>query len=73
MCTLSLKQEKDLGKMKWERKILRNIFVEWMIRTNEEIKALNKSPDIISVLKQGRLRWLGHIERMDENRTAKKT
>ena len=40
--------------------------------TNEEIKALHKSPDITSVIKQGRLQSLGQPERTDENRTAKK-
>jgi hypothetical protein len=29
-------------------------------------------PDIISEIRKGRLRWLGHVERMPEERTVKK-
>lgn len=63
---------------RWERKILRKIYGavcengEWRIRKNEEIKILFREPDIVSDIKSNRLRWLGHVERMPEERVVKK-
>jgi hypothetical protein len=31
-----------------------------------------REPDSISEIRKGRLRWLGHVERMPEERTVKK-
>jgi hypothetical protein len=33
---------------------------------------LSIEPDIISEIRKGRLRYLGHVERMPEERTVKK-
>lgn len=41
------------------------------MRTDDEIKALHDSPDIISILKQTRLPRIGHLERTDEEKTTK--
>jgi hypothetical protein len=63
---------------RWERKILRKIYGavndngQWRIRKNEEIKALYNKPDIVGDIKSSRLRWLGHVERMAEDRVVKK-
>lgn len=63
---------------RWERKVLRRIFGPvnengcWRIRTNAELKDLYKKPDIVSEIKGNRLRWLGHVERMPEERIVKK-
>lgn len=61
----------------WERKILRRIYggkkdgEVWIRRTNEEVMNLYREPPISQVVKATRLRWLGHLERMSEERTAK--
>jgi hypothetical protein len=31
-----------------------------------------REPDTISEIRKGRLKWLGHVERMPEERTVKK-
>lgn len=58
----------------YERKILRRIFgtiktsdAEYRRRYNQEIYKLYGDMDIISYIKIGRLRWLGHINRMEED------
>ena len=61
-----------------EKKILRKIFgpikenYVWRIRTNHDLIDLQKEPDIVSEIRKERLRWLGHVERMPEERTVKK-
>jgi hypothetical protein len=61
----------------WERKILRRLFGGKregdirLRRTNEEVMNLFKESRISQVAKAGRLRWLGHLERMPEQRTPK--
>jgi hypothetical protein len=39
---------------------------EWRGLHNEELYALNSSPSIIWVLKSRRLKWAGHVARMEE-------
>jgi hypothetical protein len=62
----------------WERKILRKIYGPkceqgvWRIRTNLELQNVYRSPDIVTEIKVRRLKWLGHIIRMDGARMAKK-
>jgi hypothetical protein len=62
----------------WERKVLRKIYVPvydngiWRIRTNKELVALYQELDIIADIKKARLRWLGHVERMSDERVIKK-
>jgi hypothetical protein len=61
----------------WERKILRKIYGPvydneiWRIRTNKELMALYQELDIVAEIKKARLRWLGHVERMSEDRVIK--
>jgi hypothetical protein len=51
----------------WEREVLRKIYGPvydngiWRIRTNKEL-------DIVAEIKKARWRWLGHLERMSEDR-----
>ena len=40
----------------------------WRILTNREINATVKKPTIAEVVKQKRLRWFGHVQRMEENK-----
>ena len=41
-------------------------------RTNEEVRQLYGELDIVTEIKNGRLRWLGHVERMGEERVVKR-
>ena len=45
---------------------------QWMIRFNNELYQLYQQPDLVKEIKAKRLRWLGHVERMPEDRAAKK-
>jgi len=62
----------------WERKVLRVIFGAicvagyWRGRTNVEVRQLYGELDIVTEIKTGRLRWLGHVERMSEERAVKR-
>ncbi|KAJ4444135.1 hypothetical protein ANN_05924 [Periplaneta americana] len=74
--TLTLREEQRLRV--FENKILRKIFGakrdevtgEWRKLHNAELHALYSSPDIIRNIKSRRLRWAGHVARMDESRNA---
>ena len=37
---------------------------------NEELHSLYRSPNIVKVIKSKRLRWAGHVARMEEGRSA---
>ena len=56
-----------------QQRHLRNIMnIKWDdFVSNEEVLRQSNSTDIEVILAQNRLRWLGHIARMDENRTVK--
>jgi hypothetical protein len=43
---------------------------EWRKLHNEELHDLYYSPSIIRIIKSRRMRWAGHIARMEENRNA---
>ncbi|KAJ4433206.1 hypothetical protein ANN_15463, partial [Periplaneta americana] len=62
----------------FENKVLRKIFGakryevtgEWRKLHNAELHALYSSPGIIRNIKSRRLRWAGHVARMDESKNA---
>jgi hypothetical protein len=63
----------------FERKVLCKIFGSiqsengvWTIRTNEEVYNLYGKEDIIKFIKSQRLRWWGHIHRMEDERNVKR-
>jgi len=62
----------------FERQILRKIFGPvnidsvWRIRNNMEIDNLIEGADIVRFIKAQRIKWLGHIQRMDQARPAGK-
>ena len=45
---------------------------EWKSRTNREIEEMSKGENIVKWIKGQRISWLGHLERMEENRMTKK-
>jgi hypothetical protein len=65
------------GLRTWERKVLRKTYGPvydngiWRIRTNKELMVLYQELGIVEI-KKARLRWLGHVERMSEDRVIKK-
>jgi hypothetical protein len=44
----------------------------WRIQYKDELYSLCKDPDIVRVIKVTRIRWLGHLVRMEENSPWKK-
>ena len=62
----------------FERKILRKIYGPvkenelWRIRRNDELEAIIKGENIVRFIKCRRIRWLGHIERMQDTAMTKK-
>jgi hypothetical protein len=44
----------------------------WRILTNKEIYAMVHKPTIKETVRLNRLRWFGQVQRVEENRTAKR-
>jgi hypothetical protein len=72
---LSKSDEAILGVFK--RRILRAIFGptnengEWRIKYNNELYTLYKENDIVTYIKVNRLRWAGHVIRLEEQSPAR--
>jgi len=62
----------------FERKVFTRIYGpkyedgEWKSRTNRELEELSKGENIVKWIKGQRMSWLGHLERMEEDRMPKK-
>jgi len=64
----------------FERKVYRRILGpvydnekhNWSLLTNKEIYASVKNPTITETVRLNRLRWFGHVQRMEENRIPRK-
>jgi len=44
----------------------------WRIRRNDELEAIIKEDNIVRFIKCQKIRWLGHIERMQDTEIPKK-
>ena len=62
----------------FENRVLRRIFgpkrdgvtEEWRKLHNEELNDLYSSPNTVLLIKSGRMRWTGHVARMEEGRVV---
>ena len=45
---------------------------EWKSRTNRELEEMSKGESIVKWIKGQKISWLGHLERMEEDRLPKK-
>ena len=77
--TWSLTLREECSLRAFETKIMRRIFGpkrdvngEWRRHHNEELHSLYRSPNIVRVIKSRRLRWAGHVARMEEGRVLSK-
>jgi hypothetical protein len=74
--TLTVEEERTLAI--FERKILRKIYELvkdnelWWVRRNDELEAIIKGENIVRFIKCQRIRWSGHIERMQDTTIPKK-
>jgi len=73
---LTKKEEEVL--LIFERKIFRRIYGpkyengDWKSRTNRELEEMSKGENTVKWIKGQRISWLGHMERMEEDRMPKK-
>jgi len=62
----------------FERNIHRRIYGpkyengEWKSRTNRELEEMSKGENVVKWIEGQRINWLGHLERMEEDRMPKK-
>jgi hypothetical protein len=74
--TMTKKEEQAL--LIFERKIFRRIYGskyengKWKSRTNRELEELSEGENIVKWIKEQRISWLGHLERMEEDKMSKK-
>ena len=74
--TLTKKEEQAL--LVFERKIFRRIYGhkyedgEWKSRTYREREEMSKGENTVKWIKWQRISWLGHVERLEEDRMPKK-
>jgi hypothetical protein len=74
----TLKEKEEQVLLIFERKIFRKIYGpkyengELKSRMNRELEEMSKRENIVKWIKGQRISWLGHLERMEEDRMPKK-
>ena len=68
--TKTMENKLNAAENKWLRWILRISYKDHI--TNENIRQRTQQPLISDNIKQRRMKWAGHVLRMDENRNPKK-
>jgi len=74
----TLKKKEEQALIIFERKIFRRIYDpkyenwEWKSRTNRELEEMSKGENTVKWIKEQRISWLGHLERMEEDKMPKK-
>jgi len=70
--------KKEEAVLIFERKIFRRIYGpkyengEWKSQTNRELEEMSKGENIVKWIKEQRISWLRHLERMEEDMMPKK-
>jgi hypothetical protein len=76
MWTISAADKNALHVFEW--KVVRRIYgpvregERWRLRSNRELEEILRREDIVKFVKSQWLAWLGHIERMDEEKMLRK-
>jgi len=76
--SMDVDKEEEQAVLIFERKIFRRIHVpkyengEWKSRTYLQLEEMSKGEIIVKWIKGQRISWLGHLERMEEDRMPKK-
>ena len=71
-----MEEERELAA--FERKTLRKIYGPvkenelWRTQQNDKLEAIIKGENIVRFIKCQRIRWLGHVERMQDTEIPKK-
>jgi len=74
--TLTKKEEQGL--LIFERKLFKEYMVlnmktgKWKSRTNRELEVMSKGENVVKWMKGQKISWLGHLERMEDDRMPKK-
>ena len=68
--TKTVENKLNAAENKWLRRILRVSYKDHV--TNENIRQRTHQPLISDSIKKRRMKWAGHVLRMDENRNPKK-
>jgi len=71
---LTLLKKEEQALLIFEKKIFRRIYGpkyenrEWKSSTNRELEEMSKGENMVKWKKGQRISWLGHLERMEEDR-----